>query len=91
MGPTHFYGTRAEKNPKADFAMKQTNICRLSGDRNNSQTPKHYIQVQCNYRELTASSAHNLDNKQHASATSPETEFAQSSEGGGATVVLWLR
>ena len=33
MGPTHFYGARAEKPPqKADFAMKQTNICRLSGD-----------------------------------------------------------
>jgi len=33
MGLTPFYGARAEKNPqKADFAMKQTNICRLSGD-----------------------------------------------------------
>ena len=33
MGPTPFYGARAEKNPqKADFAMKQMNICRLSGD-----------------------------------------------------------
>jgi len=32
MGPTHFYGARAEKPQKADFAMKQTNICRLSGD-----------------------------------------------------------
>ena len=33
MGPTHFYGATAEKKPKkADFAMKQTNICRLSGD-----------------------------------------------------------
>ena len=34
MGPTPFYGARAEKNQKADFAMKQTNIglCRLSGD-----------------------------------------------------------
>ena len=32
-GPTHFYGARAEKPPKkADFATKQTNICRLSGD-----------------------------------------------------------
>ena len=31
MGPTHFYGARAEKNQKNDFAMKQTNICRLSG------------------------------------------------------------
>jgi len=30
MGPTPFYGARAEKKPKADFAMKQTN--RLSGD-----------------------------------------------------------
>jgi len=29
MGPTHFYGARAEKTQKADFAMKQTNICRL--------------------------------------------------------------
>ena len=29
MGPTPFYGARAEKNP---FAIKQTNICRLSGD-----------------------------------------------------------
>jgi len=28
-----FYGGRAEKPPQnADFAMKQTNICRLSGD-----------------------------------------------------------
>jgi len=33
MGPTPFYGDRVEKNPqKADFATKQTNICRLSGD-----------------------------------------------------------
>jgi len=32
MGPTPFYGARAEKTQKADFAMKQTNICRLSGD-----------------------------------------------------------
>ena len=23
MGPTHFYGARAEKNQKADFAMKK--------------------------------------------------------------------
>jgi len=35
MGPTPFYGARAQKPPKkADFAMKQTNICRLSGDIN---------------------------------------------------------
>ena len=33
MGPTPFYGARVEKNTKkADFALKQTNICRLSGD-----------------------------------------------------------
>ena len=32
MGPTPFYGARAEKTQKANFAMKQTNICRLSGD-----------------------------------------------------------
>jgi len=33
MGPTPVYGARAEKSPQnADFAMKQTNICRLSGD-----------------------------------------------------------
>jgi len=31
MGPTPFYGARAEKTP---FAIKQTNICRLSGDIN---------------------------------------------------------
>ena len=33
MGQTHVYGARAEKLfQNADFAMKQTNICRLSGD-----------------------------------------------------------
>jgi len=33
MGPTPFYGAGAEKPlQKADFDMKQTNICRLSGD-----------------------------------------------------------
>jgi len=39
MGPTPVYGARAEKPlQNADFAMKQTNICRLSGDINNTQT-----------------------------------------------------
>jgi len=33
LGPTPVYAARAEKPPKkAHFAMKQTNICRLSGD-----------------------------------------------------------
>jgi len=33
MGPSPVYGARAEKPlQNADFAMKQTNICRLSGD-----------------------------------------------------------
>ena len=32
MGPTPFYGARAEIPQKAEFAMKQTNIGRLSGD-----------------------------------------------------------
>jgi len=34
LGPTPVYGARAETAPppNADFAMKQTNICRLSGD-----------------------------------------------------------
>jgi len=33
MGPTPVYGASAEKPlQNADFAMKQTNICRLSGD-----------------------------------------------------------
>ena len=33
MGSTPVYGARAEKPlQNADFAMKQTNICRLSGD-----------------------------------------------------------
>jgi len=26
MGPTRFYGARAEETQKADFAMKQTNV-----------------------------------------------------------------
>jgi len=36
MGPTLFYGGPKSPPPKkkADFAMKQTNICRLSGDIN---------------------------------------------------------
>ena len=35
MGPTPVYGARAEKPlQNAYFAMKQTNICRLSGDIN---------------------------------------------------------
>ena len=40
MGPTPVYGARAEKPlQNADFAMKQTNICRLSGDiKNNNRT-----------------------------------------------------
>jgi len=33
MGPTPFYGAIGPKNPP--FAIKQTNICRLSGDINN--------------------------------------------------------
>jgi len=42
MGPTPAYGARAEKPlQNADFAMKQTNICRLSGD---IITHKRYIQ-----------------------------------------------
>jgi len=33
MGPTPFLTELGpKKTPKADFAMKQTNICRLSGD-----------------------------------------------------------
>ena len=40
MGPTHFYEARAEKSlKKADFAMKQTNICRLSGDKKDKLGP----------------------------------------------------
>jgi len=40
MGPTPVYGARAEKPlQNADFAMKQTNICRLSGDiKKNAET-----------------------------------------------------
>ena len=41
MGPTSFYGARAEKTPqKAYFAMKQTNICHLSGDITNYEDLK---------------------------------------------------
>jgi len=37
MGPTPVYGAMAEKPlQNADFAMKQTNICRFSGDIKNS-------------------------------------------------------
>jgi len=45
MGPTPFYGARAEKNP---FAVKQTNICRLSGDINNCETAasgRRYVNI----------------------------------------------
>jgi len=39
MGPTPMYGAGAEKPlQKADFATKQTNICRLSGDINTNGT-----------------------------------------------------
>ena len=39
MGPTPVYGARANKNlQNADFAMKQTNIRRLSGDINSLQS-----------------------------------------------------
>jgi len=45
MGPTPVYGARAEKPlQNADFAMKQTNICRLSGDireLNNNLSPSN--------------------------------------------------
>ena len=41
MGPTPVYGARAEKPlQNADFAMKQTNICRLSGDITKKQRNK---------------------------------------------------
>ena len=41
VGPTPFYGARAGKPPKkADFAMKQTNVCHRSGDIKNRQTKK---------------------------------------------------
>jgi len=41
MGPTSVYGARAEKPlQNADFAMKQTNICRLSGDIMNKNKSK---------------------------------------------------
>ena len=40
MSPTPVYGARAEKPlQNADFAMKQTNICRLSGDINKLKIP----------------------------------------------------
>jgi len=37
MGPTPLYGARAEKTP---FAIKQTNICRLSGDIKRQTRPR---------------------------------------------------
>jgi len=42
MGPTPMYGAGAEKPLQiADFAMKQTNICCLSGDKNICKTYTH--------------------------------------------------
>ena len=45
MGPTPFYGARSETPPqKPDFAMKQTNICRLSGNiKIQIKAPKTYL------------------------------------------------
>ena len=46
MGPTPFYGARAEKTQKkAHFAMKQTNICRLSGDINDDDDDNSLLVV----------------------------------------------
>jgi len=58
MDPTPFYGARAEHLPptttkKADFAMKQTNICRLSGDINDVTVEK-VTNVDENLRSQTA-------------------------------------
>jgi len=50
MGPTTFYGARAEKPPQnAYFAMKQTNICRLSGDINYNFKYNYYNRCFCYY------------------------------------------
>jgi len=41
------YGARAEKPlQNADFAMKQTNICRLSGDTKDATKPQCYPTTQ---------------------------------------------
>ena len=46
MGPTPVYGARAEKPlQNADFAMKQTNICRLSGDIMITHITLHYLLI----------------------------------------------
>jgi len=50
MGPTPFYGATAEKPlQKADFAMKQTNICRLSGDINSATIFTQKYTLACLY------------------------------------------
>jgi len=52
MGPTPFYGGRAETLPppkkNADFAMKQTNICLLIDDIKSTEfmvMPKYRMQI----------------------------------------------
>ena len=51
MGPAPFYGGKAEplSPPKknADFAMKQTNICRLSGDITTHERTIKQVQHNC--------------------------------------------
>ena len=51
MGPTPVYGAGAKKPlQNADFAMKQTNICRLSGDINKEIILNKICIVQQNIR-----------------------------------------
>ena len=51
MGPTPVYGARAEKLlQNADFAIKQTNICRLSGDIKKSSVTHLVVKCVKKYR-----------------------------------------
>ena len=71
MGPTPFYGARAEKPPqKADFAMKQTNICRLSGDIKNIKISAHLPKLAyTNWHAFMATSVYNFLNSVLNSST----------------------
>ena len=53
MGPTPVYGARAEKPlQNANFAMKQTTICRLSGDIITTFST-HYSHHQLSHHRIT--------------------------------------
>ena len=90
MGPTPVYGARAEKPPKnADFAMKQTNICRLSGDIiNDSASHLHWITC-CEVAQLNIQISHGSAAKIEDEIVGFYSFFRSSSKN--ATMKEWLK